>query len=203
MPDEGTPTGAATQADAGQSPQEGTAQGGQQSTGSTSTTQADGQGGQGDDSGNEAISPEDLRKLRSENKTLRSRLRPLEEAENRRKQEGQSEEERRAAIERERDEARDQLRRERVERAIVSVSVAQNAVDPDAVVALIRQSEVEFDADGKPTNVETLVKALLRSKPYLSKGNPRGSANGGEGGGGTRSSGDFNSMIRRQAGREG
>lgn len=201
MPDEGTPTGAATQADADQSPQAGTAQGGQQPNGSTSTTQADGQGDQGGDSGNDTLSPEEARKLRSENKTLRSRLKPLEEAERRRQQEGQSEEERRAAIERERDEARDQLRRERVERRIVSIAQAQNAVDPDAVVALIRPSEIEFDADGQPTNVESLVKALLRQKPYLSRGNPRGTANGGEGGAGSRSSGDWNSMIRRSAGR--
>lgn len=203
MPDEGTPTGAATQADAGQSPQAGTAQGGQQSNGSTSATQVDGQGDQGDDSGNDTISPEEARKLRSENKTLRTRLKPLEAAEEQRKREAQTEAERIATTERERDEARDQLKRERVERKIVSVSVAQNAVDPDAVVALISPSKVEFDADGQPTNVETLVKELLTAKPYLSKGRPRGSANGGEGGGGTRSSGDFNSMIRRQAGREG
>lgn len=200
MPD-GTPTGAATQADAGQSPQEGNGSGSQQPNDQASATQADGQGDQGGDSGTETISPEELRKLRSENKNLRTRLKPLEEAETRRQQESQTEEQRRAAIERERDEAREQLRRERVERRIVSIAQAQNAVDPDAVVALIRPSEIEFDADGQPTNVESLVKALLRSKPYLSRGNPKGSANGGEGSGGSRSSGDWNSMIRRAAGR--
>lgn len=201
MPDTTTPTGAETQADSDQSPQAGTAQGGQQSNGSTSTTQADGQGDQGDDSGVETISVEEARKLRSEMKGLRSRLKQYETAEAQRQREGQTEAERLAQAEREREEARDQLRRERVERRIVSVATSQNAVDPDAVVALIRESEIEFDQDGQPTNVESLVKALLRSKPYLSRGNPRGSANGGEGGGGSRSSGDWNSMIRRAAGR--
>jgi hypothetical protein len=206
LPGETTPTDDATQADADQSPQEGKAQGGQQSKDQASAgTQADAAAGSGDDSGEDTLSPEEARKLRQEHRSLRTRLRKYEEAEEKAKRDGMTPEDRVAAAEKDRDQTRDQLRRERVERQVLTVALAEKAVDPDAVVRLIDTEAIEYDADGKPTNVSTLVKDLLKSKPYLRTGGSsgRGSANGGEGGGGQRSTGDFNSMLRRAAGREG
>lgn len=201
--DETTQSGAATQADADPTPQAGTAQGSQQ-TGQGGATQADEQARTDGSPGEGWLSPEDARKLRSEAKGLRERLKPLETAEETRKREQQSEAERIATTEKERDTAREQLRRERVERRVLTIAVANNAVDPDAVVRLIDHDEIEYDSDGKPTNVESLVKALLTSKPYLAKATRRGSANGGEGTTDQqRASGDMNSLIRRGAGREG
>lgn len=61
--------------------------------------------------------------------------------------------------------------RETQTRAAVLVQASQlDAVDPDAVYALLDKGSVEYGDDGRPSNVEDVVKALLKAKPYLVKG---------------------------------
>lgn len=72
----------------------------------------------------------------------------------------------------------------------------------DALGWLARnRHQVEFDDNGSPTNLERLLKELLKTKPhYLAEtARPRGSAEGGARG--TGAPVDFNAAIRRAAGR--
>ncbi len=40
-------------------------------------------------------------------------------------------------------------------------------VDEDAAYRLLDAAKLEYDDDGKPANVEALLKDLARAKPYL------------------------------------
>lgn len=66
--------------------------------------------------------------------------------------------------------------------AVTTAAMKANAVDPDAVFALLDQSKVTVADDGTVTGVDDAVKSLLESKPYL-VGNqtppPGGGADGG------------------------
>jgi hypothetical protein len=62
--------------------------------------------------------------------------------------------------------------------AIVAEAARKNVVDPDAAVALLDRSSLEFDDDGNPTNVATAMDALLKAKTYL-VGGSRGNADQG------------------------
>ena len=42
-------------------------------------------------------------------------------------------------------------------------------IDLDAAVRLMDMAALEFGEDGKPTNVEAVLKALIKAKPYLVK----------------------------------
>lgn len=68
-------------------------------------------------------------------------------------------------VEAERLKARDRA----VKAAVKLAAIKLNAVDEDAVYALLDRSQVALDDDGEPTNAETLVTALLQDKPYLVK----------------------------------
>lgn len=43
-------------------------------------------------------------------------------------------------------------------------------VDPDAAWKLLDRSELQYDADDKPSNTELLLQGLLKEKPYLAGG---------------------------------
>lgn len=58
------------------------------------------------------------------------------------------------------------LKTERIRSAVVSAGTGK-VVDPDAAATLIDGRALEFDDDGKPTNVDTLLDALVKDKPYL------------------------------------
>lgn len=63
-------------------------------------------------------------------------------------------------------------KQEKVDRQVFGLAPSLNLVDPEVVARLIDRSEVEFDDDsGNPTNVEALVKEVIRTKPYLVQGN--------------------------------
>jgi hypothetical protein len=51
-------------------------------------------------------------------------------------------------------------------------------IDPDAAAQLIDWDALEFNENGMPTNAETLLKDLLKAKPYLA-GRQAGSMSGG------------------------
>lgn len=59
-----------------------------------------------------------------------------------------------------------QLRSERLTLSIEREARKLNIVDPE-MAALAIQSKVEYDKDGKPTNVSTLLADLVKAKPFL------------------------------------
>lgn len=77
-------------------------------------------------------------------------------------------------------------------------------IDTDVVMVLLRENDsIDFDADGKPINVEAAIKDLVKQKPYLAR--PAGA--GADAGAGTRAGATpglgMNDIIRRAAGRTG
>lgn len=59
------------------------------------------------------------------------------------------------------------LKHERLTGAITRAASKAGFADPDDAVALIDQSKVEYDDDGKPANIDTLTTDLLKRKPHL------------------------------------
>lgn len=51
--------------------------------------------------------------------------------------------------------------------AVTSLATKLNLIDVDAVTRLLDHSALNFGEDGRPTNTEDEVRALLRAKPYL------------------------------------
>lgn len=70
--------------------------------------------------------------------------------------------------------------------AIVSEAAKRSVVDPDAAVALIDRSTLEFDDDGHPTNIAQAMDSLLEARSYLvaPQATTRGSADQGARNGG-------------------
>lgn len=132
----------------------------------TDTTQAAGDGA-------ETISLDEARKLRREAQSLRKRLAEFDAAEAKRKEQELSEVDKatkRAAELEAKLTAETKAHHERIVRYEVMLKAsAMNAVDPDAVVRLLDMSSLEFDDDGQPTNVDKLLKELLKAKTYLLK----------------------------------
>lgn len=121
--------------------------------------------------GQESISLEEARKLRSEAKNLRSRLKNFEDAENKAKEAQLSEIElskkQYSELQATHNEyvARMQARivRYEVERQASKLGI----IDPDAAARLLDPAELEYDDDGLPTNSEKLLKDLIKNKSYL------------------------------------
>lgn len=108
-----------------------------------------------------------------------------------------SEEERAKA---ENDTLRKQLRERDAKDAVVTAAQKAGATaNPQAVYRLIKD-DLEFDKDGKVTNLEEALAEAKSIAPELFKA-VRGTANGGEGNEG-RAGNSMNSIIRRAAGRE-
>lgn len=64
--------------------------------------------------------------------------------------------------------------------AVVSEAAKRNVIDPDAALALVDRSLLEFGDDGAPTNIADAMDQLLKAKPYLVGGGAtRGSADQG------------------------
>lgn len=76
-----------------------------------------------------------------------------------------------------------------------------NIVDEDTAALLIA-SKIEFDAEGKPTNIETLLADLVKAKPYLVAAAGQSQQNAGSAANAGRSSGltieDVKKMTREQ-----
>jgi hypothetical protein len=59
-----------------------------------------------------------------------------------------------------------ELRQERANRMVEQAARKLKIVDEETALALI-SGKIEFDKDGKPTNIETLLTDLIKSKPFL------------------------------------
>lgn len=87
---------------------------------------------------------------------------------------------------------------------VAKAAAKVGVIDTDVVMVLLRESDsIDFDAEGKPINVEAAIKDLIKSKPYLA----RPQAAGADAGAGTRPGATpgqgMNDIIRRAAGRQG
>lgn len=86
---------------------------------------------------------------------------------------------------------------------VTRLAAKMGIVDTDVALLLLEKEEsVEYDKEGRPTNVEAALKSLVKEKPYLT----RAVAAGADAGAGTRSGGaapgqNMNDLIRRAAGR--
>lgn len=75
-----------------------------------------------------------------------------------------------------------------IEREIGRLGPKLGILDPEVTAALIDWDDLEFDDDGKPTNVEDVVRALIAKKPMLAgkpsdRNAPRTDSGQGTGGG--------------------
>lgn len=126
---------------------------------------------QAGDGHDESLSLEEARKLRREAANLRKRLQAYEEAEKQAQEAKLSEIEKlqkQHADMQARHETQSRAAQERIIRYEIKLAAhSAHVIDPDAVVKLLDWSELEFDDDGLPTNVDKLVARLLESKPYL------------------------------------
>lgn len=100
--------------------------------------------------------------------------------------------------------AEDSLKTARLENAVLAAAASLNFHNPGlaAEVIVARKDRVEFDKDGRPTNVEALLKDMVAKEPYLVRGGSALDAGSGQRigqspGGET----DMNAMLRRAVGR--
>lgn len=170
-----------TQADPGTQPQAG-----------TPPTQADGGSGeQQAPAAPEAMTLDEAKKLRAEANSLRKRLATLEDAAKEAEEAKLSETERltRKASDLERQLAeRDVALKERtVLASTIDAASRLGFANPRLAHRLLDHAAIEFEADGTPSNVEALLKDLLRAEPYLTSAHakPMGSIDGGSRGGRT------------------
>jgi len=112
-----------------------------------------------------------VRKLRAEAAEYRRRLREFEnrvKAEEEAKMTEQEKLQKRLAeLEREKTEYKQLLQARTLEYEVKLQASRLGVVDPDAAYRLLDLKRIEFDDDGKPTNLEKALKELVAQKPYL------------------------------------
>lgn len=158
------------------------------------------QAGAGDDA--PSLSPEDARKLRSEAKNLRDRLKSAEEDLKRREDAELNERQRldrdKTALEARVSQLESDLREKSVQIVAAKIGVRSDLVD--AVSALVDWTDVD---SSDPKDVERAVKALLKERPSLSgKGEGLdGGAGRGNGGRGSGEDASLTELLLQRTGR--
>lgn len=148
----------------------------------------------------DTLTVEEARKLRSEARNLRERLKQLEE-----KDLPEAERRQKRLSELEASETRWTTERQdlQMEASAVRLATKLGFADADDALGWLARNrgKVTFSDEGRPTNLEHLLKELLREKPhYLAEtSRSRGTAEGGARGVGAPV--DFNAALRRAAGR--
>lgn len=128
-------------------------------------------------------SPEELRRARSDAAKYRQQLRDTQKTvkelqekvqadDDAKKSELQKLTERTQSLESQVREKDGRVKSLSLENAVVKRASGMGIVDPDAAYRLLDADAVEYDDNGKPTNIEDLLKDLVEAKPYL-----RGKAN--------------------------
>jgi molecular chaperone GrpE (heat shock protein) len=111
------------------------------------------------------------RKLSAEAAAYRRKVRELEQKLKQYEEAQLSEQEklqrRLAELERERAQWERNLQETVLRYEIQLAAQRLGVVDTDAAYKLIDLADVEFDEEGRPTNVETVVRALLQKRPWL------------------------------------
>lgn len=158
--------------------------------------------GSGDNSGGDDIAglksalDKERKAARDAGKQLKTALEELNQIKNA----GKSDEEKRdadlkAALAKA-EAAETKLRDANARSAVTDAATKANAISPRAVFALIK-SDLEFDDDGEPTNVDALLKAAMKDEPSLFRA-ANGSGDGGKGGAAHQAN-DINSLLRSMA----
>jgi hypothetical protein len=128
--------------------------------------------------GQENISLEEAKKLRSEASNLRKRLKTYEDSEKETAEAKRlAEEAQLSEIERtkkqfsdlqsEYDTFKKQMQDRIVRYEIEAQASKLGIIDPEAASALLNRSTLEYGEDGTPNNAEKLLKDLIKNKPYL------------------------------------
>lgn len=207
-----------TQGQGGQG-QESTANGGQgQESGATGQSQGQGQqGDQGDEFDLSKVQDpavksylekvqRDAKEAREEAARYRTERNDLKTKVTEHERANETEVQRRERETKERDEETERLRQEvkslRVGTVVKDAATKARAFNPDVVLRMIAGS-IETGEDGKPTNVDALLKDLKKSDPYLfrregSNDAGHGNENGDEGG----TPLNMNDQLRRAAGKQ-
>jgi predicted nuclease with TOPRIM domain len=112
-----------------------------------------------------------VRKLRAEAAEYRRKLRELERELRKRDEEKLSETERMrtrlSELERELTQRELELREHTLRYETMLRARELGIIDPDAAYRLLDLSGVEYDESGRPTNIEKLLRELVRKRPYL------------------------------------
>ena len=126
-----------------------------------------------------------VKELRTEAATWRSKVRELE-ARVTEQERGQLTEQERIAKERDDFKTRYEglsqtVRQQSLRAAVVSEAAKLNAVEPEAIVAIVQAKGVEFDEDGTPKDVAGVLRDVQKAFPGLFRAPnaPAGSADGG------------------------
>lgn len=104
---------------------------------------------------------------------LRRKAKHYDDLEEANKSELQKATDRATQLEAELEASRTSMREERLRSAIVGEAARRGVVDPDAAVALIDRSAIDFTDDGTPNNIAGAMDSLLQARPYL-QGKPGG-----------------------------
>lgn len=155
--------------------------------------------------GEEKFDAEYVRALRKEAAQYRTRLKELEtrqQADDNAKLTEQEKLQKRLKELEQQTESQTKALRSRTTEYEVKLAAAQmGIVDPEAAWKLLDTSSLEFDADGKPKDVEKALRELLKTKTYL-VGQRQPNAGAGAGGTGGNPKTTMNDAIRRAAGRQ-
>lgn len=133
---------------------------------------------QAGDGNSETMTLEKAKKINSENYGLRKRLKAYEEAEAKAKEaqrqqaeaeltETQKLQKRLTDLQNLYDQSTKQTQARIVQYEVQLQAARMGIHDPDAAAKLMDQSLLEYDEQGNPSNVEALLKDLIKAKPYL------------------------------------
>lgn len=149
--------------------------------------------------GEETISAEDARKLRSEAKNLRERAKAAEKERDALKAAGMSDTEKRDADLAKKDEQITTLESELRNLRVQAAAGGLGFVDPETATRLLDWDEIDDPSD--KSQVEKALRNLAKAKPFLMGG----VANGADAGAGRQTEGrtseSVSDLIRRRAGR--
>jgi hypothetical protein len=119
----------------------------------------------------ERFDAEYVRKLRAEAAEYRRRLRELESKVKSEEEAKMTEQERLqkrlAELERKEAEYQRVIQSRTLEYEVKLLAVRLGIVDPDAAYRLLDLKQIEFDDDGRPVNLEKVIRDLIATKPYL------------------------------------
>lgn len=119
------------------------------------------------DEGDIVFDLEYVRKLREEAMSRRKKLREIEQELDKYKAEVEELRKNLAEAERIAEEKDNTLKQRQTEYETKLLAQNLGIVDPDVAWSLLNVSAIEFDNDGRPKNLEQLLKELVNKKPYL------------------------------------
>ena len=146
--------------------------------GTGTTSQVDDAGSTTDDQDVTLATPAELQRARSDAAKYRNQLRETQEklkgleksqkeADDAKKSELERLTERTSALENEVSKRDSRVKALSLEAAVLKKANSLGIVDPDAAWRLLDAESVEYDGDGKPTNIDDLLKDLMEARPYL------------------------------------